>query len=119
MTRPDHHLAPVDVVGELALRSPGGVEFQVRGHGSVIELVARRLRDLLVIRNSMSGSGFRSRLIRTRSLGRYGDVTLKICVGSVEIVRLSPDSVGNWLSAILGVSPAEVRIGGLFRSLLP
>jgi hypothetical protein len=50
-------------------------------------------------------------------LGRYGDVTLKIRVGSAEIIRLAPDSRGNWLSAMLGISPAEVRLGGLFRSL--
>jgi hypothetical protein len=119
LTRPDHHSAPVDVVGELGLRSPGGVEFQIRGRGEAIELVALRLRDLLVIKNVMAGSGFRSGLIRTQKLGRHSDVTLKIRVGSAEIIRLSPNSGGNWLAAILGVAPAEVRLGGLFRALMP
>ena len=117
MTRPDHHSAPLDVVGELGLRSPGGVEFHIRGRGSAIELVSRRFRDLLVIRSLVSGLRLRSGLFNIQHLGRYGDVTLKIRVGSAEIIRLAPDSRGNWLSAMLGISPAEVRLGGLFRSL--
>ena len=118
MTRPDSRSAPVDVVGGLELKSPDGVDFQIRGRGPAVELEIRRLRDLLVIRKLVSGSGIRSRLLTVQKLGRHGDVTLRVMVGSVEVAKLSPHSRGNWVSAILRIAPVEVRLGGLVRSLM-
>ena len=100
------------------MSSPGGGVFYVRGRGAVVEVVVRRLSDLLGMKNSLSGPDFPSRILAAQKLGRHGDVTLKVRVGRAEVIRLRPDSRGNWLAAILGVAPAQVRLGGLIRSLL-
>ncbi len=118
MARPESLPASIDVVGELDLSSPDGVAFGIRGRGAAVELVASSFRDLLVVRKSLGRNPFRPWAVSAQKLVRYGDITVRVVVGSAEVIRLSPHSRGNWLSAVLGVAPAEVRIGGLVRSLV-
>lgn len=118
MAQPESLPASIDVVGELELSSPDGVAFRIRGTGAVVELVVRSIRDLLVIRKVLGGKPFRPRVLAAQKLGRHGDITIRVCIGSAVVLRLAPESRGNFLAAILGLAPAEVRFGALVRSVM-
>jgi hypothetical protein len=118
LAQPEKSPIPVDVVGELDLSSPDGAVFTVRGRGSSIEIVSGNLGDLFAIKKLLPSGETLTDITKFQSVGRHGDVTFRLLVRQIEVGRLSPHSRGNWVSRLFGWAPAEVRLGGIIRTLV-